>query len=116
MESTRPFYRVDSVRMGPGPIVKGNGHTAHEGLLTRRCAIEKLASGIARGVVAAEVGARYGATGKLRQPECAGAADEETQLVEYMSPDKAFALRYPVAFKSFSKPLKTHKLEVRLDS
>ena len=32
---------------------------------------------------------------------------------EYSSPDGSFALRYPSSFKGFSKPLKTHKVEVR---
>ena len=32
---------------------------------------------------------------------------------EYSSPDGSFALRYPSSFKEFSKPLKTHKVEVR---
>lgn len=32
--------------------------------------------------------------------------------VEYVSPDRSFALKYPASFKAFSKPLKTHKIEV----
>lgn len=36
----------------------------------------------------------------------------EGSLEEYSSPDGTFALWYPATFKAFSKPLKTHKLEV----
>lgn len=44
----------------------------------------------------------------------AAAADAGGGLVEeYSSPDGTFALHYPSTFKGFSKPLKTHKFEVR---
>lgn len=47
-------------------------------------------------------------------PASAGAGDAlEQPLEEYSSPDGTFALQYPMTFKVFSKPLKTHKLEVR---
>lgn len=38
---------------------------------------------------------------------------ENAAFEEYASPDGSFALRYPANFKGFSKPLKTHKVEVR---
>lgn len=37
---------------------------------------------------------------------------EDGAVEEYASPDGSFALRYPANFKGFSKPLKTHKVEV----
>eukprot|EP00903_Cladosiphon_okamuranus_P015227 g14073.t1 len=41
---------------------------------------------------------------------------EDGALEEYASPDGGFALRYPASFKGFSKPLKTHKVEVNFKS
>lgn len=46
------------------------------------------------------------------------AEDEEgtkNGVEEYVSSDGTFALRFPAGFKGFSKPLKTHKVEVRSD-
>ena len=37
---------------------------------------------------------------------------DDGAVEEYASPDGSFALRYPANFKGFSKPLKTHKVEV----
>lgn len=37
---------------------------------------------------------------------------DDLDVVEYVSPDKSFSLKYPASFKAFSKPLKTHKIEV----
>lgn len=55
------------------------------------------------------LGSGLGLAGDPANAAAAGGVDD---FEEYTSPDGTFALRYPAAFKPFSKPLKTHKLEV----
>lgn len=67
----------------------------------------KNAAGLLAGVgLAGVVGAPTAAIAEKDQRQ------EDGALEEYASPDGSFALRYPASFKGFSKPLKTHKVEV----
>lgn len=57
-----------------------------------------------------------GGLGAFGLPELVNAEEEGEGgggFNEYASPDGSFALRYPSNFQGFSKPLKTHKIEVR---
>lgn len=83
--------------------------TEGEGSLTRRGALEDATLVVARSMVAG-LGLRHGLTA-LRRPGRVS-AEEGPLLSDYTAPDGTFALRYPAAFKGFSKPLKTHKVEV----
>lgn len=82
-----------------------------------RASVLKGTSGVMAGLLLAGVGGGLG--GIVGAPAAARAEqgqqqqqDKEGALEEYASPDGSFALRYPVGFKGFSKPLKTHKVEV----
>lgn len=83
-----------------------------------RASVLKGASGVMAGLFLAGVGGLGGIVGA---PAAARAEQEQQQedregvLEEYASPDGSFALRYPVGFKGFSKPLKTHKIEVSFE-
>ncbi|CAM9566898.1 unnamed protein product, partial [Ectocarpus sp. 12 AP-2014] len=85
-----------------------------------RASVLKGTSGVMAGLWA---GGGGGFGGIVGAPAAARAEQEQQQqqdkegaLEEYASPDGSFALRYPVGFKGFSKPLKTHKVEVNFKS
>ncbi|CAN0006293.1 unnamed protein product [Scytosiphon promiscuus] len=86
--------------------------------LSRRALLKSTAAGVVAGFLAGPGLAGFTAVGV---PAAANAEAEQQQqgegaLEEYSSPDGSFALRYPASFKGFSKPLKTHKVEVNFKS
>lgn len=85
---------------------------SNEPLTTRRQILERAATTIALGLAGLSTGLATGLG--VPTPAAMAAEGGEELLEEYTSPDGAFALRYPISFKGFSKPLKTHKVEVRL--
>lgn len=85
----------------PASDVGAVTHPLTRGRMLERTAAVGLGSGLGLGS-----GFAFGGRGTR-----AASADE---VEEYASPDGSFALRYPLNFKGFSKPLKTHKVEVRI--
>ncbi|CAM9863747.1 unnamed protein product [Ectocarpus fasciculatus] len=83
-----------------------------------RASVLKGTSGAMAGLLLAGVGGIDGAPAAARaeQGQQQLQQGEGGALEEYASPDGSFALRYPVGFKGFSKPLKTHKVEVNFKS
>lgn len=95
------------------PHSRAGGHCAedndHEVSFARRRMIDR---GTSNAFVASVLGLGLGLG---RRGPAVRAADSAVsrQLEEYCSSDGSFALEYPADFKAFSKPLKTHKMEVR---
>lgn len=87
---------------------------AEGGSLSRRGVLRNTAglmAGLLAGVGLAGI-ATGAPTAALAEQEQQQQEQQEGALEEYVSPDASFALRYPANFKGFSKPLKTHKVEV----
>lgn len=90
--------------------VDGSNERPEVSLTRRRLLDQSIVYGVA---LAAGLGLDQWMIGPARADAASANTGVEGGVEEYSSPDRSFALRYPAAFKEFSKPLKTHKMEVR---